>query len=98
MTNVSLVNGVRSSLPNQWNKTDEWYNYKTPFPEHLEVVLSVDESSYSGGTMEGYHPIAWRHEYQGGKSFYTGLGHTDKSYSDPLFLIHIEEAIEWLME
>jgi hypothetical protein len=38
---------------------------------------------------------AWCHEFDGGRSFYTALGHTDESYSDPLFLAHVAGGIEW---
>ncbi|WP_407951891.1 family 16 glycoside hydrolase [Plantactinospora veratri] len=51
----------------------------------MKVLASLDESSYSGGSMGGDHPITWCQNYGGGRSWYTGLGNTDESYSDPLF-------------
>jgi hypothetical protein len=51
----------------------------------VRVLLSLDESSYSGGTMSGDHPIAWCQNYRGGRAWYTGLGHTEESYADPNF-------------
>jgi type 1 glutamine amidotransferase len=41
------------------------------------------------------HPIAWYHEYDGGRAFYTALGHTEESYADELFLMHLKGAVEW---
>ncbi|CAM3588656.1 ThuA domain-containing protein [Kibdelosporangium persicum] len=73
-----------SHLPQTWTRLDEWYNYRANPRANVRVLASLDESSYSGGTM-GDHPITWCHEYQGGRAWYTGLGHTAESYSDPAF-------------
>jgi type 1 glutamine amidotransferase len=73
-----------SHLPQTWTRTDEWYNYRANPRSRVKVLASLDESSYSGGTM-GDHPITWCQNYQGGRAWYTGLGHTEASYSDPLF-------------
>ncbi|MFE9607225.1 ThuA domain-containing protein [Streptomyces sp. NPDC006012] len=68
-----------------WTRTDEWYNYRTNPRANVHVLQSLDESSYTGGEMSGDHPITWCHAQGGGRSFYTGLGHTTESYSDPAF-------------
>ena len=39
--------------------------------------------------MDNDHPIAWMHEFHGGRSWYTGGGHTEASYTEPDFLKHI---------
>ena len=31
------------------------------------------------------HPITWCHDYEGGRVFYTALGHTNESYADIRF-------------
>lgn len=77
-----------------WHRADEIYNYKKISPE-VNVVMTVDESSYEGGTNGDYHPFAWYHQYDGGRAFYTGAGHTDESYSDGQFLKHILGGIEY---
>jgi type 1 glutamine amidotransferase len=71
-------------LPATWTRTDEWYNYRTNPRADVRVLASLDESSYTGGSM-GDHPITWWHEYDGGRSWYTGLGHTEASYAEPEF-------------
>lgn len=71
-----------------WTHYDEWYNFKS-ISEDIQELLMLDESSYNGGENGAYHPIAWYQEYDGGRSFYTGLGHTVASYSDPAFKEHI---------
>ncbi len=72
-------------LPPTWTRTDEWYNYRTNVRANAKVLASLDESSYSGGSMGGDHPITWCQSYGGGRSWYTGLGHTDETYSDATF-------------
>jgi len=80
-----------------WTWTDEWYAFRqNPRPDGVQVLLSVDERTYQGGTMGSDHPIAWCHEYGGGRSFYTALGHADEAYADPAFLRHLRGALDWL--
>lgn len=81
-------------LPNPWTRTDEWYNFKDVQPG-LTVLAKVDEASYEGGTMGESHPIAWCQEFDGGRSFYTALGHTPESYTDPAFIGHVHRGILW---
>ncbi|MET0236076.1 MAG: ThuA domain-containing protein, partial [Kibdelosporangium sp.] len=86
-------NAATSHLPQTWNRLDEWYNYRSNPRENVRVLASLDESSYSGGNM-GDHPITWCHDYQGGRAWYTGLGHTEQTYSDPLFTRMLLGGIE----
>jgi uncharacterized protein len=83
-------------LPAEWKRFDEWYNFKWMAP-NLHVLITIDEKSYTGGTMNGYHPMSWYHEYDGGRAFYTELGHTDESYADPLYLKHLLGGIKYAM-
>ncbi|MDX3574474.1 ThuA domain-containing protein [Streptomyces sp. ID05-47C] len=82
-----------SALPRSWIRTDEWYNYRSNPRDRAHVLASLDESSYTGGTMRGDHPIAWCQDYQGGRAFYTGGGHTKESYADPVFRRHLVGGI-----
>ncbi|MFP4342153.1 MAG: ThuA domain-containing protein [Cyclobacteriaceae bacterium] len=82
------------SLPTDWTRYDEWYNYKAINPKN-QVLIKVDESTYEGGTNGENHPMSWYKEYDGGRAFYTGLGHTSESYSDPLFLNHLLGGIRY---
>ena len=85
-------------LPSEWKRKDEWYNFKFVY-DKVHVLLSLDEKSYNAGknSMGDKHPIAWYHEYDGGKAFYTALGHTEESYTDPLFLKHLLGGIKYAM-
>lgn len=80
--------------PTEWSTTDEWYNYYNINPD-IKVIYNLDESSYTGGSNGPSHPIAWYHEFEGGRSFYTGLGHTKESYRDPIFLKHLLQGIQY---
>lgn len=94
---IDIVNNNHVStahLPKQWERTDEWYNYKSLNPE-INVLATLDESTYQGGKNGDYHPIIWYHEYDGGKAFYTGVGHTSESFQEPAFLEHLLNAILW---
>ncbi|MFE7129800.1 ThuA domain-containing protein [Streptomyces sp. NPDC057638] len=73
----------------EWVRDDEWYNYRANPRGTARILATLDETSYEGGTMKGDHPIAWCQNYQGGRSFYTGGGHTRESYADPAFRQHL---------
>ncbi len=76
-------------LPAIWIRTDEWYNFATNPRGRVNVLMTIDERTYKGGTMGIDHPIAWYHGYDGGRAWYTALGHTSESYYEPLFLAHL---------
>ncbi|MGW0216282.1 ThuA domain-containing protein [Micromonospora chokoriensis] len=79
------TNPSTAHLPATWVRSDEWYNYRTNPRSSARVLANLDESSYSGGNMSGDHPITWCKAYGGGRAWYTGLGHTEASYTDPNF-------------
>ncbi|MEU3328648.1 ThuA domain-containing protein [Streptomyces albus] len=82
-------------LGERWNRTDEWYDYRNSPRGRVHVLASLDESSYTGGAMGEDHPLAWCHEYAGGRAFYTGAGHTKESYADPAFRRHLLGGIRY---
>ncbi|HWB28639.1 MAG TPA: ThuA domain-containing protein [Chitinophagaceae bacterium] len=81
-------------LPAQWKRTDEFYSFKKVQPD-LHVLIKIDESSYNGGHRMGDHPMSWYHEFDGGRAFYTELGHTSESYSEPDYLKHLLGGIQY---
>lgn len=90
------TNIATKHLPRPWKRTDEWYNFKDIQPD-LHVLISIDETSYTGGINGPHHPMAWYHRYDGGRAFYTELGHTDESWSDPLYLQHLWGGLQYAM-
>jgi len=83
-------------LPAEWKRLDEWYSFRSNPRSDVHVLASLDEKSYDPEKVPmGDHPIAWYHEFDGGRAWYTALGHTKESYSEKLFLEHVREGIEW---
>ena len=88
-------------LPGTWVWTDEWYNFGETKSTNLKTVLQVDESTYDptlgyGDPIMGkFHPIAWYQEFDGGRSFYSALGHKPESYQDQRNLDLIYGGIYW---
>ncbi|WP_130856408.1 ThuA domain-containing protein [Olivibacter jilunii] len=83
-------------LADTWRRWDEWYNYKDINPD-TKVLMKLDETSYEGGKNGDNHPIAWYHNYDGGRAFYTGLGHTKESYDEVDFRKHLLGGIVYAM-
>ena len=77
-----------------WERWDELYNFRKINP-NINILLTIDESSYEGGENGDFHPMSWYHHYDGGRSFYTALGHTSKSYSEQKFLKHLLGGIQF---
>ena len=85
-----------SHLKDTWVRNDEWYNYKNINPD-MNVLIYLDETSYEGGTNGDNHPIAWYYEFDGGRVFYTGGGHTKESYDEPDFQKHLIGGINYCL-
>ncbi|HSF55039.1 MAG TPA: ThuA domain-containing protein [Algoriphagus sp.] len=81
-------------LPDSWERTDEWYSYKNLNPD-TKKLLMLDEASYQGGMDMGEHPIAWYHDFDGGRAYYAGGGHTQESYEEENFLKHLLAGIQY---
>lgn len=79
----------------RWRVTDELYNYDRNPRAAVQVVATVDESGYEGGTMGSDHPIAWCHAGAGGRAWYTGLGHAQALYADPVFRAHLLRGLRY---
>lgn len=77
-------------------REDEWYNFGY-INTNTTVLLTLDTNSYEGSEHPGDHPISWYHNYDGGRSFYTGLGHTKESFQEENFLRHLLGGIQYAM-
>jgi type 1 glutamine amidotransferase len=89
-------NPSTQGLPSRWERFDEWYNFRGNPRGTVRVLATLDEKTYDAGStaMGDDHPIAWCHEYDGGRAWYTGMGHTEASYAEDLFLGHLLGGIE----
>ncbi|MDB2385565.1 ThuA domain-containing protein [Polaribacter sp.] len=75
---------------------DEWYSFLKPVDKHVNVLVTLDDTSYiTKGIDTKSHPITWYHHFDGGRIFYTGLGHKNESYEDSRIKKMLEGAILW---
>ena len=82
-------------LPAAWMRRDEWYDFRAVPPADAKILITIDEKSYSGGQMGDVHPMAWYHAFDGGRAFYTEMGHTNESYKEQAYLDHLAGGILW---
>jgi len=100
---VALYNVVNkdhpsvSFMPDTLSRLEEIYNFKSFKKELVNVLITIGEKTYTGGKMPEYHPIAWYHNYDGGRAFYTEWGHHPEAFTEPLFLQHLAGAIQWAL-
>ena len=86
-------------LPVDWEVTDEWHYFNHNPRENVNVLISLEESSYIGKEkMNGDHPVTWYHEYDGGRSFFTTFGHIIETFEDENFQKIVEGGIKWVAE
>ncbi|MFG6685427.1 ThuA domain-containing protein [Mariniflexile sp. HNIBRBA6329] len=97
ITRINSTHPSTKHLQEKWVHFDEWYNFKS-INQDINVLLNLDESTYEGGKNGAFHPIAWYHEFDGGRSFYTGLGHTNESYAEPEFKQHLLGGILYCLK
>ena len=85
-------------LPDQFERTDEFYDFKSYQKDLVKPLIRVDEKTYKDGKMGDFHPMAWYHEFDGGRVFYTNFGHTDETFSEDLFLKHLWGGIQYVTD
>lgn len=79
-----------------WIHQDELYNFKN-INKDIKVLITIDENSYKGGKNGSFHPFSWYHDFDGGRAFYTAMGHTKECWSDSLFLKHLLGGINYAL-
>lgn len=101
---LAPMDPIMAETPNPWLHSDEFYVFNEA-PENipgLTLLLSLDETKlgteYPDALRVGFHPLAFHHQNEGARAFYTALGHTDASYSEPVFLRMLAQGIEWAGE
>ena len=82
-------------LPATWSRSDEWYNFRTNPRAQVTVLATLDEKTYTGGTMGVDHPIAWAHERFVGRALYTAMGHGADAYAESRFRGFLVGALRW---
>jgi type 1 glutamine amidotransferase len=91
-THISTID-----FPDSWRRADEWYRFRTNPRKNVRVLVTVNDQDLGKVTMNGDHPISWMHEFEGGRAWYTGMGHTKESFLEPEFKKHVLGGIVWAM-
>lgn len=95
ITIVDADHPATRTLPPHAERADEWY-YFLDYDPTVRLLVTFDPVSI-GASDANPNPISWAHEFEGGRVFYTGMGHTDETYSEPLFLDHIRGGLRWAL-
>lgn len=82
-------------LPAEFARIDEWYWFSDFDADAVRLLITLDAASI--GEEGGDVPMAWSHESEGGRVFYTAMGHTAESFEEPLFLDHLRGGISWAL-
>jgi type 1 glutamine amidotransferase len=99
----SAFPGMERFAPRSY-ATEEWYEFSPARSPALRYLLTVDESTYKpetqwpgkeGRGMGSFHPVSWYQHFDGGRSFYTALGHLPATYDDAVFRHHLFGGIYW---
>ncbi|EHR50887.1 PKD domain protein,protein of unknown function (DUF1080) [Saccharomonospora marina XMU15] len=88
---------ANEGLPLTWTRTDKWLNWDSNPIGEVHTVAQVQEHTYDPGNNGNgaFHPISWCRDYDGGRSFYTGMGGTEEGYGEQKFLDHLLGALKW---
>jgi type 1 glutamine amidotransferase len=95
-------------LPAEWEKEDEFYFAKELFPG-TKTILANDITSLNStdtsqknlilknaGSFSELYPASWTHDFDGGHTWFTTLGHHKKDYTDPVYVQHILQGIRFV--
>lgn len=82
-----------NSLPENWTRSDEWYDWRVNPRGKVQVLASIDDSTFRTEVLD--HPVTWC-KYQGrGRAWYTAMGHSKETYVEPAFLDQLYGGIMW---
>jgi uncharacterized protein len=80
-------------LPATVRRVDEWYYFADYDPE-AQLLITLDPASI-GEKDVNPNPISWAKPFEGGRVFYTAMGHTAESFAEPYFLKHLTGGLRW---
>ena len=95
LTVVDRKHQTTVGMPPSFQRKDEWY-YFDDYDPTVRVLVTLDPASINQRDANP-NPISWVKEFEGGRVFYTAMGHTPESFSDPLVMKHIAAGLKWTM-
>ncbi len=101
---VDPNNPSTAPLPKHWAVEDECY-YSNQLNPDIHVLLAADlttvedkgKAEYPGDTFYKSFPLCWCHKFEGGRQWYSALGHRPEVYDDETFRAHIRGGILWIL-
>jgi type 1 glutamine amidotransferase len=93
LTVVDRTHPATVGLPEHWERTDQWFEFQA-IPTNVRILVTVDGTKLPGYHLPDNYPVSWCHDYEGGRSFYTCMGHADY-LNEPLYAQHILGAVRW---
>ncbi|QNM83452.1 ThuA domain-containing protein [Sphingomonas sabuli] len=96
VTLTDPANGLVTGLPATQRRTDEWY-YFDDYDPTAQLLITLDPQSI-GEKDVNPNPVAWSREVDGGRVFYTAMGHTTESYAEPYFLTLVGNGLDWVLK
>ncbi|MDQ8756946.1 ThuA domain-containing protein [Sphingosinicella sp. LHD-64] len=93
LTRRDAAHPAATAFPPEFRRTDEWYYFDDLDPT-IRPLVTFDPGSI-GEADANPNPVAWAHEFEGGRVFYTAMGHTAGSYAEPAFLAHLLGGLRW---
>lgn len=96
--NVTVVapdDPIVHGLPKTLGRVDEWY-YLDDYDPVSKVLVTLDPQSIGEKDINP-NPMAWTREINDGRLFYTAMGHTKESYSEPFFLRLLAQGLDWVL-
>lgn len=79
-------------MPDNWeDHSDQWYSFdRSPAAlPGMDVLATVPDG------QDGERPVAWCRSYDGGRAWYTALGHTVGAYQEADFMRLLRGGILW---
>ena len=95
VTVVAPGDPVVEGLPRSIERTDEWYYFEDYDPVS-KVLVTLDPATIGESDINP-NPVAWTRQINEGRIFYTAMGHTSESYSEPFFLEHVAKGLDWVL-
>lgn len=103
--NIRPQHPSMKGVPAVWEKKDECYFMKEMYPG-IEVLMAHDmrtiDPKYTAdmakwaGHYKVLYPAVWYHAYDGGHIWISQLGHDKENYTDPVFVNHMFQGIQFI--
>lgn len=86
---------LTAGLPDEFVRSDEWYDWNVNPAANVRTLLEVDETTYTDGRHGSIHPVTWCQEYDGGRSWYTSMGHDGAYFSEPVMRDQLRHGLAY---